>query len=81
MSLKTSYFYFWRYQDALTIQEKSQIMLGYIVFETQSSEKGWKGRAPNNADDPSDNILRILNMKTISIKMKWEFGNMGSLNL
>ena len=43
----------------------------------------WQRRAPTNPGDPCNTILKILDMRPISINknMKWKLGNMGSLNL
>ena len=39
--------------------------------------KCWKRRAPKNDEDPSKNFLKILNMRSISIKKhEWFFTNM-----
>ena len=50
-------------------------------MEIDNFQKKWKRRRPTNPDDPSDELFRILNMGSISIKnMRWKFGTMGSIS-
>ena len=39
-----------------------------------------KTRAKKSTD-PSDKLLEILNMNSVSNRMEWKFGNMGTISL
>ena len=67
---KTNYVYLWRRQD--TEQQNQEHPLEYFqtYYLRQSRSLGnptvlqfWERRAPNNFDDPSDKILKILDMR------------------
>ena len=71
-SPKTNYFYLWRHQDTATKPRKPLEHLKKMVVATIISinPKVWKcsnRRAPDNPEDPSNEILKVLDTGSISI--------------
>ena len=75
----TNYFCLWIPQDTLTHPRnkpksclENRILGSFKIVEVRHFEK-WKRQAPTNDEDPSNIILKILDMGSISIQ-KYEMG-------